>query len=91
MAAMSSASSGNNNCNLLIIEIKKNQDLQEDDNDDRKLCGATDQDYDFQFTLGLFVNLMPNKYELTWYRHGKQYKNRDEPNVFWADGRVRDA
>ena len=81
---------GDNDNNLLIIEIKKNQGIQEDANDDRKLCGATDQGYDFQFTLGLFVNFMPNQYELTWYRNGKKSSGADAPNVFWVDGRVRD-
>ncbi|SLM31087.1 hypothetical protein MTBBW1_2680003 [Desulfamplus magnetovallimortis] len=63
---------GRNDNNLLIIEVKKNINFQIGTSDDNKLRGATNPNHDFRYRLGLYLNLMSDCADLTWYRNGIQ-------------------
>lgn len=63
---------GSNENNLLIIEIKKNEPMKNGNSDDSKLCGATDENHDFRYKLGLYLSLTHNTAELIWYRNGQK-------------------
>ena len=60
---------GVNTNNLLIVEMKKN--TVSDSEDDKKLCCATEQTSKFKYKLGLFLNIMKDSVEYTWYVDGK--------------------
>ncbi|MEQ8209409.1 MAG: hypothetical protein RH917_06215 [Lacipirellulaceae bacterium] len=59
-----------NDHNLLIVELKKNQPVLANDDDDRKLKGATTDQGDFRFKLGVYLNLRAEGVSYTWYANG---------------------
>ena len=63
-----------NKHNQLIVELKKNKSIEEGDDDDRKLKGATEPTHTFQFTLGVYLNLKPDQCICTFYSKGRQTK-----------------
>ena len=58
--------------NQLIVELKKNTAVRDNDDDDRKLRGATDPNHHFRFTLGAHLNFKRRACICTWYSDGEQ-------------------
>ena len=56
--------------NLLVIEIKK--DDERDPCDQRKLELLTNQEGQYQYQLGLYINIDGGKFFCTWYRQGQR-------------------
>ena len=67
---------GNNDNNLLFVEVKKNKGITTGDNDDLKLSCATSSKL-FNYTLGLYLNIKEDKAEYTWYVNGEKEKVRN--------------
>lgn len=56
--------------NLLVIEIKK--DDERDPCDQEKLKLLTEQKGQYQYQLGLYINIDGGKFSCTWYREGQR-------------------
>ena len=68
---------GNDNNNLLLVEVKKNKALTDGDNDDLKLKCAIDPEC-FKYNLGLYINIInATSANLTWYEFGKDNVSED--------------
>ena len=67
---------GNNDYNLIIIELKKNKGIADDDSDDRKLKGATSGSHDFKYDLGAYINIKKDKVIFCWYTEGRKLEEK---------------
>ncbi len=56
--------------NLLVVELKKN--APKDPCDQRKLELFTAQNSQYEYQLGLFININGDQFDCTWYKDGRE-------------------
>lgn len=66
--------SGGDN-NLLVVEMKK--DKKRDDCDAKKLELLTEKSGNYQYQLGLYINITEGRFDCTWYKNGTEYAKGD--------------